>query len=161
MLQHCGKIFFRVATIDRKNGVPTIFLDVLERRTGNFIGQIRFNHDSNYAKEYDFIRMSFDVMLPFMADPSTNANYLEDIIVGGIVWLTKDNHRTYQFTPNVYVVVHSYDSDTAIMQPINQKTIEILKKLDCESSDEVTWTFSSKKNHNYSYIFERINDYHI
>ena len=161
MLQHCGKVFFRVVAIDRKNDVPTIFLDVLERRTGNFIGQVRFNHDSNYAAEYDSIRMSFDVMLPFMVDPAISANYLEDIIVGGIVWLTKDNHRTYRFTPNIYMVVHSYDGDPAFMQSVNEKTIEVLKKLDCESKDGVTWIFSNKKNHNYSYIFETVNSLHI
>lgn len=157
MLQHCGKIFLRVAAIDRKNDVPTIFIDIIDKSSRKFMGQIRFNHDSNYDRGFDCVRMSFDVCDTHDIDPSNPSNILEDIVVGGIVWLTTDNHRTYRFVPKVYMAVHHYEGDPYIMQSINQETNRILEKLGfIHNSDMGTWSYSSI-NLNHQYLFSVIN----
>lgn len=157
MLQHCGKIFLKVSAIDRKSDVPTIFIDIIDRKSRKFIGQIRFNHDSNYVGPYDCIRMSFDVCDTYDIDPSNPSNILEDIIVGGIVWLTTDNHRTYRFVPKVYMAVHAYEDDPAVMKSINNKTIQILKNLGCiNDASNGTWS-SSNVTLNHQYIFSVVN----
>lgn len=160
MLQHCGKVFFKVATIDRKKDspTPTIYLDVIERSSSRFLGQIRYNHDPNYDKSPHGIRMAFDVVDPRLLDPSRSSSLLEDIIVGGMIWLTMDPHRTYDFRPKVYMSIHSYDADPDIMKIINQATLDILTKLECtkdESSD--FWTFSKITPSAQEYISSIIN----
>lgn len=157
MLQHCGSIFLRVATIDRKGETPTIFLDIIEKSTCRFIGQIRYNHDPNYMGNHDAVRMAFDVVDPKSLDPS-RSTLLEDIVVGGMIWLTMDPHRTYPFRPKVYMAVHPYDADPAIMTLINQATIDILNKLGCEADEEKgIWSFSRSDSFNHKYISSIIN----
>lgn len=96
MLQHLGNIFFKVSEIDRKQNhtVPTIYLDIYNKNTKQIMGQIRFNHDPNYSKVDKEIRMAFDVFDQNDIDP-LRTSLLEDIIVGGFVWITMDNHYTY------------------------------------------------------------------
>lgn len=49
MLQHSGKVFFRVSTIDREEGRnPKVYLDIFERDSQRLIGQMRFNSDPIY-----------------------------------------------------------------------------------------------------------------
>lgn len=131
MLQHSGKVFFRVATIDRVEGQnPKVYLDIYERDSQRLIGQMRFNADPTYSKKKEDIRMSFDVLKTSMISPiNGGSQFLEDIIVGGILWLIKDNHYTYPFVPKVYMVIHSYEQDEPIMRDINSLSLEILKKL--------------------------------
>lgn len=92
MLQHSGKVFFRVATIDRAEGHnPKVYLDIYERDSQRLIGQIRFNSDPTYSKKKENIRMSFDVLKPSMISPlNGGSQLLEDIVVGGILWMIKE-----------------------------------------------------------------------
>lgn len=158
MLQHCGKVFFKVSTIDRKGEVPTIFLDIIEKSSRTLIGQIRYNHDSNYEKPREYVRMAFDVVDPRLLDPTRNSSLLEDIVVGGMIWLTMDPHRTYDFRPVVYMAVHPYDADPEIMKIINSATIDILTKLGCEADIEKgIWSFSQINSSSEKYISSIIN----
>ena len=131
MLQHSGKVFFRVSTIDREEGRnPKVYLDIFERDSQRLIGQMRFNSDPIYSKKKEDIRMAFDVLKTSMISPTNGgAQMLEDIVAGGILWVMKDNHYTYPFVPNVYMVVHSYEQDEPIMKDINDKIVEILAKV--------------------------------
>lgn len=40
--------------------------------------------------------------------------------------MIKDNHYTFPFIPNVYMVIHPYEQDEAVMKDINNKIFEIL-----------------------------------
>ncbi len=156
MLQHMGDVFFTVEEIDRKDNhmCPTIYLNIYNRKTRQIIGAMRFNHDPSYAKEAKRIRMSFDVFDPKDLDP-LRGNLLEDIIVGGFIWITMDNHFTYTFHPRPYMVIHNYKEDNPVMAGINAKSIEILQNLQCKKgesdpnmyifSKELTTPFLSKK----------------
>lgn len=158
MLQHCGKVFFKVSTIDRKGDVPTIFLDIIEKSSRTLIGQVRYNHDSNYEKQREYVRMAFDVVDPRLLDPTRDSSLLEDIVVGGMIWLTMDPHRTYDFRPIVYMAVHPYDADPEIMKIINASTINILTKLGCTTNSEKgTWSFSRIDSSSQKYISSIIN----
>ena len=158
MLHHCGKVFFKVSTIDRKGDVPTIFLDIIEKSSRTFIGQIRYNHDSNYEDQHEYIRMAFDVVDPRLLDPTRNSSLLEDIVVGGMIWITMDPHRTYAFRPVVYMAVHPYDADPEIMKIINSATIDILTKLGCYADNEKgVWSFSQIDSSSEKYISSIIN----
>ena len=108
MLQHSGKVFFRVSTIDREEGRnPKVYLDIFERDSQRLIG----------------------LKTSMISPTNGGAQMLEDIVVGGILWVMKDNHYTYPFVPNVYMVVHSYEQDEPIMKDINDKIVEILAKV--------------------------------
>ncbi len=153
MLHHMGNVFFTVEEIDRKDNnhnVPTIYLNIYNRTTRRIIGAMRFNHDPNYSKVFKHIRMAFDVFDPEDIDP-TKSNLLEDIIVGGFIWITRDNHYTYNFHPRPYMVVHNYDEDRDIMKMINAKTISILQSLDCKKGegDENMYIFSRELSTHY------------
>lgn len=145
MLQHLGNVFFTVSEIDRKDNhnVPTIYLNIYNRTTRQIIGLLRFNHDHKYSKNAQEIRMAFDVFDPKELDPCTS-NLLEDIIVGGFVWITMDNHYTYSFYPRPYMVIHNYKEDSDLMQMINAKSISILQELGCEkgTNDDNMYVFS-------------------
>ena len=145
MLQHLGNVFFTVEEIDRKDNhnVPTIYLNIYNRTTRQIIGVMRFNHDPNYSKLAKHIRMSFDVFDPKELDPIANT-LLEDIIIGGFIWLTLDNHYTYNFHPRPYMVVHDYKEDSDLMKIINAKTVQILQSLECKKgeTDENMYIFS-------------------
>ncbi len=152
MLQHLGNVFFTVQAIDRKDNhnVPTIYLNIYNKTTRQILGTMRFNHDPNYSKVFKHIRMSFDLFDPNDIDPSRN-NMLEDIIIGGFVWITMDNHYTYNFHPRPYMVVHDYKEDSDIMKMINIKTINILQSLDCKKgeSDKNMYIFSREMTTHY------------
>ena len=158
MLQHCGKVFFRVSTIDRKRDVPSIFLDIIEKSSRTLIGQIRYNYDFNYENQSEYVRMAFDVVDPRLLDPTRNSSLLEDIVVGGMIWLTMDPHRTYDFRPIVYMAVHTYDADPEIMKIINASTIDILNKLGCTNDKEKgIWSFAQINSSSQQYISSIIN----
>lgn len=158
MLQHSGKIFFRVSTIDRgENNIPKIYLDIYERESQRLIGQVRYNFDPNYSKRKEDIRMAFDVLRPAMIAPiNGGAQLLEDIIVGGVLWLIKDNHYTYPFIPKVYMVIHSYNEDEKVMKDINSKTVEVLAKIGAISSEKNMMKIS-EDNINFDYVRGIIN----
>ena len=128
MLQHCGKVFFKVSAIDRKGDVPTIFLDVIEKSSRTFIGQIRYNNDAHYENQHEYIRMAFDVVDPRLLDPTRNSSLLEDIVV------------------------------PEIMKIINSSTIDILTKLGCYADNEKgVWFFSQIDSSSEKYISSIIN----
>lgn len=160
MLQHSGKIFFRVATIDRVEGQnPKVYLDIYERDNQRLIGQMRFNADPTYSKKKEDIRMSFDVLKTSMISPiNGGSQLLEDIIVGGILWLIKDNHYTYPFVPKVYMVIHSYEQDEPIMRDINSLSLEILKKLGAIVYEKHLIKIEAKCI-NFDYVSKIINRY--
>ena len=146
MLSKVGKIFFRVASISRSKGdlVPTIFLDILDASTGKFIGQMRFNKDEKYSSSN--IRMAFNVLDPNDIYPISQekCDLLEDIIIGGFIWLSMDNHHLVPKDVFPYMVVHNYKEDNLLMQPINAKILDILKSLGC--SDEASvYVFDPQK----------------
>ena len=159
MLQHSGKVFFRVATVDRAEGEnPKVYLDIYERDSQRLIGQARYNFDPTYSKKKEDIRMAFDVLKPSMISPiNGGSQLLEDIIVGGILWLMKDNHYTYSFVPNVYMYIHSYEQDEAIMKDINSQIIVVLKKLGAKQDGNMLKI--SEKDINYDYVAQIINRY--
>ena len=159
MLQHSGKVFFRVSTIDRVEGQnPKVYLDIFERDSQRLIGQMRFNFDPTYSKKKEDIRMAFDVLKTSMISPvNGGSQLLEDIVVGGILWLIKDNHYTYPFVPNVYMVIHSYVEDEKVMKDINHKIIEILLKIGAEKNDNMVKI--SEKEIGYDYVAQIINRY--
>lgn len=162
MLQHSGKVFFRVAAIDRKQGSnPTVFLDIIERESQRFIGQIRYNFDPRYSKSASKIRMSFDVVINTLIAPIRGGEErLEDIIVGGMLWLIKDNHYTYNFVPDVYMVVHTYEQDEPEMKDINNKIIDILFKLGAKKSQAQKGMIELESGKiDYSYVEKVINRY--
>lgn len=160
MLQHLNNVFFKVATIDRKQNhdVPTVYLDLYDRRERKIIGQIRFNHDPLYSKNSKYIRMSFDVFEIKDLDP-TYTTYLEDIIVGGFLWITMDNHYTYPFHPRPYMVVHNYKEDPELMKLINQKEISILQNLKCKhgEADENMYIFS--REYTSPYLSQKLSNH--
>lgn len=158
MLQHSGKVFFRVSAIDRKvNGNPTVYLDIFERDSNRLIGQMRYNNDPLYSKNSKDVRMAFDVMKTSMISPiNGGSQLLEDIIVGGILWLIKDNHYTYDFVPTVYMVVHLYEQDEKIMTDINSKTFEVLSKIGAKIGEKNMWKISAE-DINYTFVEEVIN----
>lgn len=136
MLQHLGSVFFTVRTIDRKNGeeVPTVYLDIHTRESHpKLVGQMRFNKDKSYSSDNDLIRMAFDVINPEALDP-IKGRFLEDIIVGGFVWCTMDNHHLFSKKMKPYMVIHNYKEDNQLMKVINAQSIAILKQLKCEQS---------------------------
>ena len=162
MLQYSGKVFFRVAAIDRKqNSNPTVFLDIIERESQRFIGQIRYNFDPRYSKSITEIRMSFDVVINTLIAPIRGGEErLEDIVVGGMLWLMKDNHYTYDFVPKVYMVVHSYEQDESIVKDINNKIIEILFKLGAQQCvTERAMLEVKAEDIDYTYVERIINRY--
>lgn len=102
--------------------------------------------------------MAFDVVDPRLLDPTRNSSFLEDIVVGGMIWLTMDPHRTYDFRPIVYMAVHTYDADPDIMKIINSSTIDILTKLGCKVDDEKgIWYFSQTDSSSQKYVSSIIN----
>ena len=150
MLQHFGTVFFTVTSIDRKEGgtPPTVFLNVYSRTSRELIGVIRFTYDPNYSKKREHIRMAFDVIDLKDIDPSYN-NVLEDIIIGGFIWLTMDNHYTYPFHPQPYMVVNTYNEDPEIMQMVNAKVISILKEIGLQSCEyDKMYIFSKEVTRN-------------
>lgn len=157
MLQHLGNVFFRVSEIDRKQNhtVPTIYLDIYNKNTKQIIGQVRFNHDPNYSKVDKEIRMAFDVFDQNDIDP-LRSSILEDIIVGGFVWITMDNHYTYNFHPRPYMVVHNYKEDTDLMKTINAKTIHILQSLECKKGEGDTNMYIFSKENTTKYLSEML-----
>lgn len=159
MLQHSGKTFFRVSTIDRKDGeTPKIYLDIYERDSQRLIGQIRYNADPLYSQKKEEIRMAFDVLKPSMISPvNGGSQLLEDIIVGGILWVMKDNHYTYSFKPKVYMVIHSYEQDEPVMEDINHKATEILAKVGAKKERDM-WIIS-EENVRWAYVYRIINRY--
>lgn len=159
MLQHSGKIFFRVATIDRVEGQnPKVYLDIYERDSQRLIGQMRFNFDPTYSKKKEDIRMAFDVLKTSMISPvNGGSQLLEDIVVGGILWVMKDNHYTYPFVPNVYMVVHSYVQDEPVMKDINHKIFEILGNVGARHDGKMVKI--SEKDIRFDYVSRIINRY--
>lgn len=159
MLQHSGKAFFRVATIDRVEGEnPKVYLDIYERDSQRLIGQMRFNFDPTYSKKKENIRMAFDVLKTSMISPiNGGSQLLEDIVVGGILWLMKDNHYTYPYIPNVYMVIHSYEQDEAIMKDINSKILEILRKIGAKKENDMMKI--AEENIDFQYVSSIINRY--
>ena len=157
MLQHLGNIFFKVSEIDRKQNhtVPTIYLDIYNKNTKQIMGQIRFNHDPNYSKVDKEIRMAFDVFDQNDIDP-LRTSLLEDIIVGGFVWITMDNHYTYNFHPRPYMVVHNYREDTELMKTINAKTIHILQSLECKKGEGDANMYIFSKENTTKYLSEKL-----
>lgn len=162
MLQYLDTIYLKVATIDRRNDSmhfnypPTVFLDIWDRRelSPTLIGQIRFNLDPTYSKKPSEIRMSFNVFNIDLIDPIKNPKLLEDIIVGGFLWITLDNHYTYDFHPNPYMVIHSYKEDNIKMESINSKVMSILSSLKCEKRENNIYVFS--KNTTSQYLSEKL-----
>ncbi len=132
MLQHLGNVFFTLAAIDRKadEEVPTIFLNILNRSSGKVIGQMRFNKDPLYSSANDEIRMAFDVLDPNLLDP-ISSTILEDIVVGGMVWCSMDNHYLFPYKMKPYMVIHNYPEDPELMQIINSRILNILSELKC------------------------------
>ncbi len=159
MLQHSGKAFFKVAAIDRMEGkIPTIYLDIYDRDKEKLIGQIRFNFDPTYSTEKRDIRMAFDVVkLREISPLSGGYNLLEDIIVGGILWVMMDNHYIFDFTPNVYMVVHSYDQDEAVMKDINELTEQVLYNIGAKRIKFKTMWKLEKENMKFDYVQKIIN----
>lgn len=159
MLQHSGKAFFRVATIDRVEGQnPKVYLDIYERDSQRLIGQMRFNFDPRYSKKKEDIRMAFDVLKTSMISPlNGGSQLLEDIVVGGILWVMKDNHYTYPFVPNVYMVVHSYEQDEPAMKDINHKILEILGNIGAGADGNMVKI--SEKDIRFDYVTRIINRY--
>lgn len=160
MLQHTGKVFFRVATIDREEGEsPRIYLDIYERDNyDRYIGQMRFNNDPTYSDEKEDIRMSFDVMdASEIAPLKGGSQLLEDIVVGGILWLQMDNHYIYKFVPKLYMVVHSYKQDEKDMEDINNKIKEILHKIGAKEEYDGGMISLLKEDINLDYASKFIN----
>ena len=159
MLQHSGKVFFRVSTIDRVEGQnPKVYLDIYERDSQRLIGQMRFNFDPTYSKKKEDIRMAFDVLKTSMISPvNGGSQLLEDIVVGGILWVMKDNHYTYPFIPNVYMVIHSYEQDEPIMKDINSKILDILRNLGAKKEENMLKIF--EKDIRFEYVSKIINRY--
>ena len=159
MLQHSGKVFFRVSTIDRVEGQnPKVYLDIFERDSQRLIGQMRFNFDPTYLKKKEDIRMAFDVLKTSMISPvNGGSQMLEDIIVGGILWVIKDNHYTYPFVPNVYMAVHSYAQDEPAMKDINHKIFEILGNIGAKHENNMVKI--SEKDIRFDYVARIINRY--
>ena len=159
MLQHSGKVFFRVSTIDRVEGQnPKVYLDIFERDSQRLIGQMRLNFDPTYSKKKEDIRMAFDVLKTSMISPvNGGSQMLEDIIVGGILWVIKDNHYTYPFVPNVYMVVHSYAQDEPAMKDINHKIFEILGNIGANHENNMVKI--SEKDIRFDYVARIINRY--
>ena len=159
MLQHSGKVFFRVASIDRVEGQnPKVYLDIYERDSQRLIGQMRFNFDPTYSKKKEDIRMAFDVLKTSMISPvNGGSQLLEDIVVGGILWLIKDNHYTYSFVPNVYMVVHSYEQDEPVMKDINSKIFQILGNIGAKQDGNMMKIL--EKDIRFDYVAQIINRY--
>jgi hypothetical protein len=157
MLHHLGNVFFVTESIDRKpnHTVPTVNLTIYNRTTRQIIGALRFNHDPNYSKNSKEIRMQFDAFDPKDLDPCASS-ILEDIIVGGFVWITRDNHYTYDFHPRPYMVVHNYDEDPDLMKIINAKTIQILKDLKCKKGDADENMYIFSKEFTSPYLSEKL-----
>lgn len=162
MLQYLNTVYLKVATIDRKDPKPpTVFLDIYDRRESNlkFIGQIRFNFDPTYAKNNREIRMSFNVVNTDLIDPMKDSNLLEDIIVAGFLWITLDNHYTYDFQPKPYMVIHKYKEDAENMSLINSKIMNILSELKCEMRTNYMYVFSKDTTSKYlSEILSAVKD---
>ena len=159
MLQHSGKVFFRVAAIDRAEWQnPKVYLDIYERDSQQLIGQMRFNFNPRYSKKKEDIRMEFDVLKTSMISPiNGGSQLLEDIVVGGILWAIKDNHYTYSFVPNIYMVIHSYDQDEPIMRDINHKIRETLSNIGAISEGSMIKISEDKIK--YNYVAKIINRY--
>jgi len=146
MLQYLNDVYLKLACVDRKEYTPpTVYLDIYKRNSTNvgctFIGQIRFNFDSNYSSLKEEIRMAFNVFDASLIDP-VKSNLLEDIIVAGFLWITLDNHYIYDFNPKPYMVIHDYKEDVDNMKFINKKAISILKSLKCKENDNDMFIFS-------------------
>ena len=160
MIQHSRKVFFIVATNDREEGAhnPKVYLDIYARDSQRLIGQIRFNSDPTYSKKRENIRMSFDVLKPAMISPlNGGSQLLEDIVVGGILWMIKDNHYTFPFIPNVYMVIHPYEQDEAVMKDINNKIFEILGNVGAKCEGNLIKI--SANDIRYEYVSRIINRY--
>ncbi len=149
MLQHLEKVYLKVAVIDRKNPQPpTVFLDIYNRKEKTIIGQIRFNFDPNYSNKKEYIRMSFNVVDRSLIDPM-RTDILEDIITAGFLWITLDNHYTYDFHPKPYMVIHNYEQDSQETALINSKIMSILTALECECEKEAMYVFSKDRTSKY------------
>ena len=102
--------------------------------------------------------MAFDVLKTSMISPvNGGSQMLEDIIVGGILWVIKDNHYTYPFVPNVYMVVHSYAQDEPAMKDINHKIFEILGNIGAKHENNMVKI--SEKDIRFDYVARIINRY--
>lgn len=147
MLSSIGKVYFQVVSVirNRKDEIPTIYLNILNSQTGEMLGQMRFNEDPNYLKGY--IRMAFNVRDSELINPSSQekCDLLEEIVVGGLIWISMDNHYFVPKGVLPYMVVHSYPEDNSLMDMINLKIINILSDYGCNREAKDGWVFSPSK----------------
>lgn len=152
MLQYVNNIYLQVVSVQSKKEPipPTVHLNIHERNNGELklIGQMRFNFDPSYSKNREELRMSFNSHDISYLDP-LGKNLLEDIIVAGFLWVTLDNHYTYDFYPKPYMVIHDYTEDSDKMGTINSAARHILTKLECDKKENNIYVFSKDKTSKY------------
>jgi len=157
MLQYVNNVYLQMVCIQSKEQpVPsTVYLNIHDRSGTElkFIGQMRFNFDPLYSKNREEIRMSFNVHDVSYLDPH-KANLLEDIIVAGFLWITLDNHYTYNFHPKPYMVIHDYSEDSDMMKIINSAARNVLTQLECEKRENNIYLFS--KDNTSKYLLEKL-----
>ena len=157
MLQYLNNIYLQVISVQSKpaNTPSTVYLNIHDRSNGDlkFIGQMRFNFDPLYSKNREEIRMSFNTPDVNNFDP-LGKNLLEDIIVAGFLWITLDNHYTYDFYPKPYMVIHDYSQDSDKMKIINSAARDVLTKLECEKRDNNIYVFS--KDNTSKYLLDKL-----
>ena len=152
MLQYLNNIYLQVVSVQSKPAPKpsTVYLNIHDRSNKDLklIGQMRFNFDPNYSKNPQEIRMSFNSYDNSFFDP-LGKNLLEDIIVAGFLWITLDNHYTYDFQPKPYMVIHDYNEDSELMRTINSAARNILTNLECEKRENNMYVFSKEKTSRY------------
>jgi len=135
MLSTVGSVFFSVAAIVRgDDGFPTIYLDI--RRDGKLIGQMRFNKDEIYSKEH--IRMAYNLTNPNMVNPVTGGReLLEEIVIGGLIWASMDNHKLLSNGVRPYMVAHDYAENSELLNAINAATKDLLLQYGCRHENDM------------------------
>lgn len=150
MLQKARFVFLKFdSSINIIDGKPHFFLSILDRNSGKCLGQLRFNVDSTYSDS--LYRMSFDVLQPQLLAKNSNYDFLlKDIIIAGLAWFSHDNHYLVKGHRKVYMVIHNYPEDSAIMKEINLRTEFILKDINCEQSNII-------RNEKHMWIYDPAN----
>ena len=145
MLSTIGKTFFEVVDVDRKPGdvIPMIHLNIRNVRTGKMIGQMRFNCDRAYS-DTD-VRMQFNVMNKAIINPATQegSELLEEILIGGFVWLSFDNHKLIPDHCKPYMVVHDYSENDNRLNFINTKIRAVLSEFGCSDRGNGRFVFET------------------
>lgn len=146
MLSTVGNVFFEVTSISRAKGnyIPTVYLSMRNVKTGKMIGQMRFNADENYfSSDVNRVRMAFNLMNAEIINPETLSGneLLEEIVAGGLIWASMDNHYLFPKQTLPYVVVHDYAEDSSMLNMINAKMKSILVLYGCEEVNKYVFEF--------------------